>query len=30
MHLDEVYVGINSVQHFLWQAVDHEETLGMS
>ena len=23
-HLDEVYVKINSVQHYLWRAVDHE------
>ena len=23
-HLDEVYVPINGVQHYLWRAVDHE------
>ena len=23
-HLDEVYVRINGVQHYLWRAVDHE------
>ena len=23
-HLDEVYVKINGVQHYLWRAVDHE------
>ncbi len=23
-HLDEVFVRINGVQHYLWQAVDHE------
>ena len=23
-HLDEIYVRINGVQHYLWRAVDHE------
>jgi putative transposase len=23
-HLDEVFVKINDVQHYLWRAVDHE------
>ena len=23
-HLDEVFVKINGVQHYLWRAVDHE------
>jgi putative transposase len=23
-HLDEVFVSINGVQHYLWRAVDHE------
>ena len=23
-HLDEVFVRINGVQHYLWRAVDHE------
>ena len=24
-HLDEVFVKINGVQHYLWRAVDHNE-----
>jgi putative transposase len=24
-HLDEVYVKINGVTHYLWRAVDHED-----
>ena len=23
-HLDEVFVKVNGVQHYLWRAVDHE------
>ncbi len=23
-HLDEVFVRVNGVQHYLWRAVDHE------
>ena len=24
MHLDEVFVKVNGVRHYLWRAVDHE------
>ena len=27
-HLDEVFVRINGVQHYLWRAVDHEPVRG--